>query len=41
MRATLSTAVLVATTLLAVLASTSAQNSASDQEKGSTGWSDR
>ena len=39
MRATLATAVLVAVWLMAALALTSAQNSAGDQDKGSTGWS--
>jgi hypothetical protein len=39
MRATLATAVLVAAWLMTALALTSAQSSAGDQEKGSTGWS--
>jgi hypothetical protein len=39
MRATLATAVFVTASLMSGIALTSAQNSAGDQEKGSTGWS--
>ena len=39
MRATFATAVLVTASLMAAVALTSAQNRASDQEKGLTSWS--
>ena len=39
MRATSITAILVTASLMGAVASTSAQNSAGDQEKGLTGWS--